>query len=294
MINASEINFTVDELDQIPCGAPCVGIGRTIWGHFDAVSFLNKAGPGPLREFFFENDILTVHTQEQVNFVVRIPCSLLTKSDSKTKMLVQYGHGLFGDRKELLDGYLGDMAEKYQWIMFATDWAGMSKFDLLSAFRVFAFHAEEFYTIPNRLTQGFLFNAITLRMMRLQFSSDPSMLSCNGTKLILPEKTPFAYYGNSMGSIVGGGYLAYSVDHTIGVLGVPGSPFALILSRSKDFTFFDKILKLQLWRQQDVRLYISLFQMLWDPSERFAFRCTGLDLLYTYTSYICLFVYMYI
>lgn len=60
------------------------------------------------------------------------------------------------------------------------------------------------------------------------------------------------YYGNSQGSVVGCGYLAYQTELRRGVCGVPGSPFALILTRSKDFTPFFGAMKLQFTHSQDV------------------------------------------
>jgi hypothetical protein len=43
------------------------------------------------------------------------------------------------------------------------------------------------------------------------------------------------------------------------VLGVPGTPFALLLTRSADFAEYDKLLKLQLENEQDLRLARCLF-----------------------------------
>jgi len=75
------------------------------------------------------------------------------------------------------------------------------------------------------------------------------------------------YYGNSQGSVVGCGYCAYQQDIRRCTCGVPGSPFALILSRSADFVPYYDALKLQLTHAQDIRLAIILMQVLWDQGE---------------------------
>ena len=43
------------------------------------------------------------------------------------------------------------------------------------------------------------------------------------------------YYGNSQGAILGGGYLGLSPDIERAVLGVGGTPYHLLLTRSFDF-----------------------------------------------------------
>jgi hypothetical protein len=50
-------------------------------------------------------------------------------------------------------------------------------------------------------------------------------------------------------------------------LGVPGTPFALLLTRSADFAEYNQLLKLQLQNENDLRLVLTLWQQLWDPAE---------------------------
>ena len=69
------------------------------------------------------------------------------------------------------------------------------------------------------------------------------------------------------GSVIGCGYCAFSRDIRRCTCGVPGCPFALLLSRSADFTDYYDALKLQLTHAQDVRLAITLMQVLWDSGE---------------------------
>lgn len=69
------------------------------------------------------------------------------------------------------------------------------------------------------------------------------------------------------GGILGGALMAASPDHKRGVLGVAGTPFALLLSRSVDFAFYHALLNLNLYTWRHIRLAISLLQMLWDAGE---------------------------
>ena len=64
-----------------------------------------------------------------VKFLIRIPCSVYNGSRTVSTIL-QYGHGLFGSRAEANGEYLGKIANKYGMIIVATDWKGMSKYDV--------------------------------------------------------------------------------------------------------------------------------------------------------------------
>ena len=252
------------------------GIRRTVWGHFSAPNFLEKPGPG-IHTFLARSQDPTARIggrpgpvqngEARVNFVVRVPCSL-ADGTGRAKLAMQYGHGLFGSRNEVTDGYLSAMANRYQWILFATDWNGMSQYDVLNALRVFLLEASEFASVPERTMQGFVDKVVMLRLLRgrLATHTRAKLVDTAGNALLGPD-TPAGYYGNSQGSVVGGGYFGFNPDLRRGVLGVPGCPFALLLSRSKDFVPYHAIIKLQMWSERDVRLLISVMQTLWDPAE---------------------------
>ena len=64
-----------------------------------------------------------------VGFVMALPCSVLTGS-KPLRAIVQYGHGLFDDRSELLESWLLQLAERRGWALVAADWRGLTRFDL--------------------------------------------------------------------------------------------------------------------------------------------------------------------
>ena len=64
---------------------------------------------------------------------------------------------------------------------------------------------------------------------------------------------------------MGGGYAALSTDITRAVLGVPGVPLALLLTRSSNFDPFLVLMKNGLNSGRDVRIVITMLQTLWDP-----------------------------
>jgi hypothetical protein len=74
-------------------------------------------------------------------------------------------------------------------------------------------------------------------------------------------------YGNSQGGIMGGVYMALSPHVARGVLGVPGMPYSLLLSRSADFTPFFALFQGVYRDQEDISYWMALLQNLWDSAE---------------------------
>lgn len=91
----------------------------------------------------------------------------------------------------------------------------------------------------------------------------------NGISLMpkFSENNSIVYYGISQGGVVGGGYVGMSTDIKRAVLGVPGTPFALLLSRSHDFTPYKLLLGLEFYNWRHCRITITLMQQLWDTTE---------------------------
>lgn len=317
-----------------------VHIGRTVWGHFMAPTYLRHAGPGYHTFFNFPStrpkgqrmdsrddpaghsiggvwwnheytDLgaggdqrssgdgarampVRLDRDERVNWVARIPCSVLHPladgARSGPAFVMQYGHGLFGDRAEIRSGYLSKIANENEWILVALDWAGMSRWDVPQTIRILSSRFDEFASMPQRTVQGWAYNAMLMRLLGTEAMAKlPAFRTSTGVALLSPShyadgaKTArqaleagdirhagpltAAYYGNSQGSVVGCGYCAYQRDIRRCTCGVPGCPFALILSRSKDFLPFYMGFQLQFTHAQDIRLAITLMQMLWDQGE---------------------------
>ncbi|CAM9965004.1 unnamed protein product [Choristocarpus tenellus] len=61
--------------------------------------------------------------------MVLVPRCVVT-GERVAAAVVQYGHGLFGDRSEIRDGFLGKLAEEGAWVLVSVDWRGMGRLDL--------------------------------------------------------------------------------------------------------------------------------------------------------------------
>jgi hypothetical protein len=122
--------------------------------------------------------------------------------------------------------------------------------------------------MPERTQQGWIDNQLFLRLVKGRLASHADFTTASGAP-VLPKgmNTTTGYYGNSQGSVIGGGYFSSSKDLRRAVLGVPGAPFALLLSRSKDFAPYHAAFRLQAWTAVDLRIFLSLMQLVWDPAE---------------------------
>ena len=246
-------------------------IAKTLHGHFMSPNYLVHPGPSAISGFIDPDETGKYpHPNgfSQVNFLIRVPCSVYNGSRTVSTIL-QYGHGLFGSRGEAKNEYLGNVANKYGALIVATDWKGMSRYDIPMALRIFTKKIEEFASMPERTQQGWIDNQLFLRLLRngnIGMRNSTFLRTGMGDQFIA-KTTPISYYGNSQGSIIGGGYFSSSLDLTHAVLGVPGTPFSLLLSRSKDFAPYHAAMKFQVWNAIDVRIYLSMLQNIWDAGE---------------------------
>ncbi|MCA9659815.1 MAG: hypothetical protein KC486_15840 [Myxococcales bacterium] len=253
--------YSIQSVEDGDCNDPNQTIGRTII--VDMVAPLYTVEDGPDTLLSRGDDGLPYQTGDTtVEVMVRIPCSLI--NDPKPGLILQYGHGLFGSYGEAKGGYLSKMADDNGWVIIASDWTGMAGDDVGAVINMLAFEMSRFSILPERTMQGFAQKMAALRMVRGNFASDPAV-TFGGVSVIDPDH--FAYYGNSQGGILGGGYLAASPDLTRGVLGVGGTPYALLLPRSVDFDGYFYLLKDAYEDHRQIIVNLMAAQTLWDPGE---------------------------
>lgn len=153
----------------------------------------------------------------------------------------------------------------------------MSSFDVLTVVKVLMSTPKTFEAVRDNLIQGYA-NKLALQHFMRHGLLDTNWIrfktgSNQYHQIPLHQglaSPPSIFYGISQGGILGAGYTALSgttglIDRAI--LGVPGTPFALILTRSLDFNTYDTILLLNFYNNRHVRILLSLVQMAWDPVE---------------------------
>jgi hypothetical protein len=281
---------TIRQIDY-DCDANGAILARTVHAELDVPWFLDQYGSGARAAFLDETAVASGRSTRLgvSKFVVHIPCSLkaaaLGRDDSvgvkPLRAVMEYGHGLFGNREEASEDHLVQMAHDEGYVITAMDWRGMSSYDLLMVVKVLISMPRLFQAVRDNLIQGYACK------YALQHFSRHALLSVdwltfqhpgNRTSLAAPKSVPtldnklpaHVFYGISQGGILGAGYTALSgvtglIDR--GVLGSPGTPFALIMTRSRDFLTYDKLLLLDFYDNRHVRMLLTLVQMAWDSVE---------------------------
>lgn len=272
-------------------------LARTIHGELDVPWFLAGFGPG-FRDATLDLKAEGPNTIGKAKFVVHVPCSLkqaatgIVKKNNATsqdlRAVVEFGHGLFYNRAEAGSNFLIKMANRNGYIITAMDWRGMSNFDFPVIARTMLTDPSLFEAVRDNLIQGYA-NKFALQhfihngMLDMPWLSFPRPDLGGGNTLLQPipqyqdgstSATPgnveSMFYGISQGGILGAGYVAMSGPTKLisrGVLGVPGTPFSLILSRSLQFVGYDVALLLNFYNNRHVRIFLSLAQQCWDSVE---------------------------
>lgn len=242
-------------------------IYREIRGHFTAPLYLEADEPDTLltRD---ENGMPFYNGDTSVPFTIRIPRTAV--ENPRPLKLVQYGHGLLGDQGEVGAGYLGEMANKYGYVLFATNWRGMAGDDVDAITLMLVTDLGRFGIIPEGGHQGLIEFVAAAAMMQGGLATDATVAFASpetGAMVSVIDPSEVYYYGNSQGGILGGVYLAMSPTIERGVLGVPGMPYSLLLSRSSDFTPFFALFQGIYREQEHISFWMALLQNLWDSAE---------------------------
>lgn len=193
----------------------------------------------------------------EVPFEVLVPKSALTKPAA----LLQYGHGLLGERKQIEASNFRKLISEKNYIIFGVDLVGMADDDSGHIANVLSSgQLQNISTMFDRMHQGFLNSLLAMRMMSRGFAKDPKF----GAYV---DPTQRYYHGISQGGIAGGVYMAASTDVERGVLSVMGQPYGFLLNRSVDFAPFFLVLRGTYPDTRDQQLVLAYTQMLWDRVE---------------------------
>jgi hypothetical protein len=252
--------YAIGTINDYGCDGGAL-IGRQVEGTLEVPLYLETWEPGGFLRFGPDGLPVAEGTVD-VPFMARVPCALL--EDPRPELALQFGHGLFGDRKDVRSGSLDRIADALPAVLLAVDWTGMKDDDIAPITLAIATDVTDFSTLPDRLHHGHMETLMAARALRGALGRDPAFQS-QGQSLIDPSAVHF--YGNSQGSVLGGATLALGTDYDRGVLGVPGAPFSLLMPRAQGFLPFFFLLEYQFADPVDVTVLIPLMQMLWDSTE---------------------------
>ena len=240
---------------------PSEHLAAIVEGTITVPLYLDDAGPGGLLTLDADGAPVQNGTTEYP-FLVMIPNSC---KDAPCA-LVQYGHGLFGDRYSLLDTDYQELLDVYGGVGFSMDLIGMSGDDVPAiAAAAVSGDLDLFATIPDRSQQNFVNMVLAMRMMMGALSEDPELTLDGAVQVDTSERV---YFGGSQGGIYGATYMAVATDVERGVLAVPGMSYSLMLPRSVYWgVYASPFLDLVISDPRDGQLALGYIQMMWDRAE---------------------------
>ena len=236
-------------------------VARRIEGTVDVPLFLDDPVPGGT--LVLGNDGLPVQSgTAPYPFVMLVPTSCVAASCP----IVQYGHGLFGDRYAIDNAGYYEAMDAFGAIVISMDWIGMSNNDLAPiAGAAASGDISQFATVPDRSQQGFVNLAVALRTLETKMVDDPTLIF--GDVHAVDPSTRY-YIGGSQGGIYGASYMSLTPDIDRGALVVPGAAYSLMLPRSIYWQeYATPLIVANFDDPRDVQLVLGYLQMLWDRSE---------------------------
>jgi hypothetical protein len=258
--------YTIDSIDNNTCTGS-VRIARTIYGTVTIPLYSEVDAPGNVLNRDANNQPFA-NGDKQARFMIRVPCSVALASQPSP--ILHWGHGLLGTYEEGRSSYLSTLINDGGWVMLSMPSTGMTDDDRDEIVWMAADDVSNFAFVPERTMQGFVESMGGLAALQGDLGQDPALQfpNENGDLVSVIDPETAYYYGNSQGAVLGGAYLALSPSIERGVLGVGGSPFSLLLSRSIDFTAFYLVFDAKFDDGRDVTLMLSnVMQMLWDEGE---------------------------
>lgn len=236
-------------------------VAYRIEGRFSVPLFLDV--PGPVSVLNLGDDGLPeANGSADFRFTMLIPASA---SEENPAALLQYGHGLLGERDEIERDHFLDFMDTYGYAMYSTDWIGLSAPDEAFLGVIFDSGRIEEYEGQFARTQQAVINALVLNRVVT------GTVATDKTYAPLLDASQNYYYGISLGGILGTVYLALSTDVTRGAADVMGAPFVTLLTRSRQFDPFFAIANNTYEDPRDVQMALSLTQNFWDRSEPVGF-----------------------
>ena len=196
-----------------------------------------------------------------VPFSIMIPKSVANrKAGDPPARLMQYGHGFFGSRSEAED-LPSEVADKLGFVVVAANWVGMSDEDRIPVVNHIVDDAATTLMFTDRVHQA-MANFISVAAVARGKLAQAPELSVQGTPAY--DASALYFWGNSMGHILGGTYVALSPSIERVALGVGGADFSYIMFRSQPFNAFLLFVGIQFPDALDQQKFAVLTQMSFD------------------------------
>ena len=268
------VRFTVTRVTEHEC-TPGRAVWRDVAGTFDSPLFLTAEPTGSNAPFL---DVDASGTPRRNGFThpaftVSIPCTVLDPGVASHPVLFGHGLGQTGDLFTSVIPSIVNAVVPWNGVAAATDWRGLSGQDLgwvaTNVIGVGQSQLHDFQALPARLRQGMLNTLVLARMMRRGlFNRHEAFRTPDGRGVFPGPGESVAYFGVSLGGIMGTYLAGLTPDVERFGLDVGAVNFSCMLQRALPFASFDALLSgIGVTDPIEVALGIGLTHELWAEAE---------------------------
>jgi hypothetical protein len=240
-------------------------IERRVQGTFRVPLFLASDTPDA-RLARDANDRVTITTVIDVPFVAMIPRSARTATGPLP--ILMFGHGLFGSTSHEFgdattpDEYLQRLANDDGFVIFGTDWIGLTQDDLGRVVEALG-NVNLMTRTTDHLHQALINAMVLFRTARGRFATEPAF-AIDGRGVVDASRAYFL--GISLGAIMGTSFMGYDPDCDRAALNVFGGVWSTLFQRSDGWAAL-RLAFSAYPRATDQQVLLALTQSVFDPVD---------------------------
>jgi len=245
---------SVREGDDIPAEIRD-SVWRLIVGSIEVPHYLDAEGTGARIARDAEGRP-SYQGQTDADFTLYIPHSVADGTFNAPVRVVQYGHGFFGGRDEILGTHETSLANELVAVFAAVDWWGMMTIDGSNVGATIVADPESVFVFGDRVHQAMV-NQMAFTIALRDVIPELDALLIDDQQIYALGTVPYLI-GQSQGHILGAVLFALSPDFERAVLGVGGASFTFMMSRARPFGPFLGFLNLALQDALAIRKFVAL------------------------------------
>lgn len=190
-------------------------------------------------------------------FDILIPRTVVEEGNSVGT--IQFGHGFFGSTDEMRGSFLPEFLNTHQMVAVGIDWWGLSNQDQGPVAGKLSGTGVDVFNFTERLQQSFVNQTVLARAARQIDNSFTGDLEGDEVPLgTLMQNDHHAFYGISLGHILGSTAIAVSPEIENGILSVGGGSFSFIMSRAKPFAILMTLVNAKIARPKDAQKFVAM------------------------------------
>jgi hypothetical protein len=210
---------------------------RHVEGTFTAPLFMVEDAPGG--QLGGSRGDRPVQGTLEVPFSLTIPISLEQDVALRPARFIQYGHGFFGTRREVVSEVQANFGNTFGMVMASVEWSGMTRDDRNWLTSALATTPHETFDFLPRIHQGMANQLVFTEVIKNVLPAEADV-HLDGVAAYDPDQVYFL--GISQGHILGGTFMALTPSIDRAVLHAGGAGIGTIMTRSYAFVVFETIL----------------------------------------------------